>query len=50
MKNPVVLVTQEGLGRVDPADRRFGVELFDQFLHALEGQATRLTREAFKKR
>jgi hypothetical protein len=36
MKKLVVLVTQEGLGRVDPADRQFGVEMFDRFLHAFE--------------
>ena len=39
MKKLVVLVTQEGLGRVDPADRQFGVEMFDRFLHAFESQA-----------
>lgn len=47
MKKLVLLVTQEGLGRVDPADRQFGVEMFDRFLHALEGQAVRPTTICF---
>jgi sulfur relay (sulfurtransferase) complex TusBCD TusD component (DsrE family) len=37
-KNVVVLVRQEGLGSVAPSDAEFGVEMFDRFLHALEGQ------------
>jgi hypothetical protein len=41
MKKLVILVTDEGLGRVDPADRQFGAEMFDRFLHAWEGQAAR---------
>jgi intracellular sulfur oxidation DsrE/DsrF family protein len=36
MTNLVLLVTREGLGHVDPADRPFGLEMFDRFLHALE--------------
>jgi DsrE/DsrF-like family len=47
MKNLVLLVTQEGLGRVDAAERQFGVEMFDRFLHALEGRATRPTAICF---
>jgi len=47
MKNLVILVTQEGLGHVDSADRRFGVEMFDRFLHALEGEAMRPTTICF---
>ena len=47
MKKLVMLVTQEGLGRVDPSDRQFGVEMFDRFLHALEGQAARPTSICF---
>jgi DsrE/DsrF-like family len=43
MKKLVVLVTQEGLGQVDSADRQFGVAMFDRFLHAFEGQALRPT-------
>ena len=34
----VLLVTREGLGQVDPAEKPFGVEMFDRFLHALESQ------------
>jgi hypothetical protein len=41
MKKLVVLVTQEDLGRVDPANHQFGVEMFDRFLHAVESQAVR---------
>jgi predicted peroxiredoxin len=37
-KNFVILVRQEGLGGVAPADAEFGMEMFDRFLHALEGQ------------
>ena len=36
-----LLVTREGLGQVDPADRPFGLEMFDRFLHALESQAVK---------
>jgi intracellular sulfur oxidation DsrE/DsrF family protein len=32
----VLLVTQEGLGHVDPTDKPFGLEMFDRFLHSLE--------------
>lgn len=39
MKKLVLLVTQEGLGHVDAAERQFGVEMLDRFLHVLEGQA-----------
>ena len=41
MANLVLLVTREGLGQVDPADRPFGLEMFDRFLHALESQAVK---------
>jgi hypothetical protein len=37
-KNVVVLVRQEGLGSVAPEDGDFGVDMFDRFLHSLEGQ------------
>jgi hypothetical protein len=38
MPKLVLLVTREGLGHVGPADRQFGLEMFDRFLHALESQ------------
>ena len=38
MSRLVLLVTREGLGHVDAADRQFGLEMFDRFLHALESQ------------
>jgi len=41
MPKLVLLVTREGLGQVDPSDRRFGLEMFDRFLHALESQAVK---------
>ena len=41
MSKLVLLVTREGLGQVDPADRPFGLEMFDRFLHALESQAVK---------
>ena len=34
----VLLVTKEGLGQVDPAERQFGLAMFDRFLHAVESQ------------
>ena len=34
----VFIVTREGLGYMDGADRAFGVEMFDRFLHSLENQ------------
>lgn len=34
----VILVRQDGLGDVRAEDRRFGREMFDRFLHALESQ------------
>jgi len=37
-KNIVILVRQEGLGSVAPTDEQFGLELFDRFIHSLEGQ------------
>ncbi|MDQ7841129.1 MAG: DsrE family protein [bacterium] len=37
----VVLVRQAGLGRTQPPDHEFGLGMFDRFLHAVEGQATR---------
>jgi intracellular sulfur oxidation DsrE/DsrF family protein len=36
-----LLVTQEGLGHVEPADRQFGLEMFDRFLHALESRTVK---------
>jgi intracellular sulfur oxidation DsrE/DsrF family protein len=41
MSKLVLLVTREGLGQVGPADRQFGLEMLDRFLHALEGQPIR---------
>lgn len=41
MKRLVILVTQDGLGRVNPSDQKFSMEMFDRFLHAWEGQAVR---------
>ena len=41
MRKLVVLVTGEGLGRVDPSDKQFGLEIFDRFLHSLETQPIR---------
>jgi len=41
MSKLVLLVKREGLGQVDPADRPFGLEMFDRFLHALESQAVK---------
>lgn len=38
MKGAVVLLTKETLGTVAEADRAFGVEMMDRFLHSLEGQ------------
>jgi intracellular sulfur oxidation DsrE/DsrF family protein len=38
MSRIVLLVTREGLGTVDPTDKQFGLEMFDRFLHAWEGQ------------
>jgi hypothetical protein len=35
----IVLVTREGLGSVAEADRAFGIEMFDKFIHALETEA-----------
>jgi hypothetical protein len=43
----VVLVTREGLGSVGPTDARFGIELFDRFLHTLEGRPDRPTAICF---
>src|SRR4030042_2651372 len=40
-KNTVILVRQEGLGRVAPTDEPFGLEMFDRFIHSLEGQAVK---------
>jgi len=34
----VILVRQAGLGTVDATDEAFGVDMFDRFIHALEGQ------------
>lgn len=38
MPKLIVLVTREGLGQGDPADRLFGLAMFDRFLHAIESQ------------
>ena len=38
MSKLVLLVTREGLGQVAAADRQFGLEMFDRFLHAFETQ------------
>jgi intracellular sulfur oxidation DsrE/DsrF family protein len=35
----ILLVTREGLGSVAEADRAFGIEMFDTFVHALETEA-----------
>jgi hypothetical protein len=37
-RNVVILVKHEGLGRVGPDDHTFGLEMFDLFIHSLEGQ------------
>jgi len=39
--NIVILVRQQGLGSFAAADLKFGVEMFDKFLHALESAAVR---------
>jgi len=39
MPGLVLLVTREGLGHVGSAEKQFGLEMFDIFLHALESQA-----------
>jgi sulfur relay (sulfurtransferase) complex TusBCD TusD component (DsrE family) len=36
--NTVVLVTRDGLGQVGPQDRKFGMDMFERFLHAMESQ------------
>ena len=41
MRKIVVLVTREGLGSVGPADRQFGLDMFDRLLHTLETQTVR---------
>jgi len=38
MPQLVLLVTREGLGQVQPAERSFGLEMFDRLLHAFESQ------------
>ncbi len=40
-KNIVVLVTRDGLGNVGPQNHRFGQEMFDNFIHALESRQER---------
>jgi len=47
MKKVAVLVTRDGLGWVEPADRQFGVEMFDHFLHVLETQSSLPTAICF---
>lgn len=43
----VILVRQTGLGVVPAEDKQFGIEMFDRFLHTLEGQAARLQAICF---
>ena len=38
-KKTVVIVRQDGLGSVRSQDVQFGREMFDKFLHTLEGQS-----------
>jgi hypothetical protein len=38
-KKVVVIVRQDGLGSVADPDAQFGREMFDKFLHTLEGQS-----------
>jgi hypothetical protein len=38
-KNVIILVRQEGLGSIAPEDKPFGLEMFDRFVHSLEGQS-----------
>lgn len=40
-RNIVILVRQEGLGSVAPDDQPFSLEMFDRFIHSLEGQAAK---------
>ncbi len=42
-----VLVRQAGLGVTQPDNMAFGVEMFDRFLHAVEGEAIRPTAMCF---
>ncbi len=34
----VILVRQHGLGHVQAEEKQFGLEMFDRFLHTLEGE------------
>jgi hypothetical protein len=34
----VILVRQAGLGHIQAEDKQFGLEMFDRFLHTLEGE------------
>lgn len=43
----VILVRQAGLGLVPVEEKQFGLEMFDRFLHSLEGQAARLQAICF---
>ena len=40
-KDVVILVRQEGLGSVGATDAQFGLDMFDRFIHALEGQTVK---------
>jgi hypothetical protein len=41
MNTSVVLVTQEGLGKVDASDKQFGLEMLDRFLHTVESRTVK---------
>lgn len=47
MSKMVVLVTRNGLGSVAADDQPFGVEMFDNFLHALETELDALEAVCF---
>ncbi len=46
-RDTVLLVTRNGLGSVQEADRTFGLEMFDRFLHAFESEADKPTAICF---
>jgi intracellular sulfur oxidation DsrE/DsrF family protein len=41
MRKIVAVVTRDGLGHVGTADRQFGLDMLDRFLHALESQTVK---------
>jgi len=47
MSKIVILVTRHGLGSVAADDQAFGVEMFDNFLHALETELDRVEALCF---